>query len=544
MKIAVKLALVWLGVAVGIHEGSLAAATRQVDPAKLRELLRVPPLSVEMGFNLWDVEDGYLLNGEPIRPERGAPLPERIEAMQRELRRDDSDAARYLRIARWQARLGKEAEAREAWEKAASAARDGWSGTTNAGWSRSLLGQALQGLGQDEAGEEQLRSAVQLSPGDWRCWDALGHALSRKAVAALGPVDLSGLLRDDGQMPPAFRELPAGRIEECRRWFDEARDCFDRSVKAAGDLADAYSSRLTFGMGTGTLLGRLFEDDSRTRPPGLSGLLTPEVLADLRTVARLTTNEMYAIGMSAIYEGMAGWDRQSASGGPEQSAWNSISESGREHVRTCLGRLRTFAEGPDPQLAAAALAATAVVEMVLMRDPARAEAGFRRSVRVNPLPEKPWEGLFGTLVVQEHWDELATACRERLALKESPRVRIMLAKALERMGEREAAENELEAVLKYQPRHDLVRIGLLNLQLRRADDEAALEEIGRLLNELARELGSRKDFREGLAFEMLRGFWLGLAGQTSEARKVFQRIESVTGGNPDARAAIEALGNE
>ncbi|MHB1307699.1 MAG: hypothetical protein ACYC23_11515, partial [Limisphaerales bacterium] len=388
------------------------------------------------------------------------------------------------------------------------------------------------------------RSAVQLSPGDWRCWDALGHALSRKAVAALGPVDLSGLLRDDGQMPPAFRELPAGRIEECRRWFDEARDCFDRSVKAAGDLADAYSSRLTFGMGTGTLLGRLFEDDSRTRPPGLSGLLTPEVLADLRTVARVTTNEMYAIGMSAIYEGMAGWDRQSASGGPEQSAWNSISESGREHVRTCLGRLRTFAEGPNPQLAAAALAATAVVEMVLMRDPARAEAGFRRSVRVNPLPEKPWEGLFGTLVVQEHWDELATACRERLALKESPRVRIMLAKALERMGEREAAENELEAVLKYQPRHDLVRIGLLNLQLRRADDEAALEEIGRRLNELARELGSRKDFREGLAFEMLRGFWLGLAGQTSEARKVFQRIESVTGGNPDARAALEALGNE
>jgi tetratricopeptide (TPR) repeat protein len=534
------------GIAVGLAACLCVAALRAEEPGnreRLRQAAKLPSLEVAVNIGFDSRHRFKLLDDGP-------PGPEAIAVLRKALKGDASDAERYLQLARLYDDSRESDRAGEAARKAAELFRQRLKDRPQDGALLVGLGQALDEVDEDKEEEEVLRRAVKAAPGEARPWLALGSLLENRAVTVLfndgkGGADLSLLLAMVLKAKP-----PEAKIAQGEKLLDEARDCFDRAVKAAPRDAECYTHRGVSRVFQGMLRSAFRVVRGGQENPLADGMFCPEALDDLKTAAELGPADYRALGVAALWDTLS--VKLGASLQPEKAeAWQRRAEKNRDYLRGATDRLRPLAQEKDVGVAAGAAHVLATLEAFANNDVEAALKNVRRSVELQPTREPAWELLIGLLAKKGDPAELVAACRERLKHTDSPHNRVVLAKAYEQANRLDDAEREIRTALKQAPDDFLANLSLAALLLRRAADRDSLAQASKLLDKAEGLLeASQKEKRPSLLsgaaaprldLDATRGIHAALTGNSQEARDLFQKVLKEDDNHKVAKPALEAL---
>ena len=524
------------------------AAAPKYDPEKLRSLVKLPVIRLEMGFGL-DRQLGFTFGGEPLDLSKLKPPATRIAELRKEIGGGAPDAERFSELAGLYAKLNDQAQSQAAWKRSIQLFREQVRDNPKQGWLRSQLGKALLGADQRAEGENLLRDAVALAPEDWRCWEALGGFLASQAFDVLDATNSLAMSAGIGRsLRPSGSHLAASpeRRAKARALCDEARSCYDKAVSVGPLEPGAYQARVCFRWAGTQLLYLLIEPERTADSPPSQSLFPAEAVADLNQVAKLTTNDAYAIGMAASVEAtkaMSSIPKEAMSSNDirERGFWPFLPDSARTYVREAMSRLEQLGRNEDKAIAGGALAALGGLQLIVRRDPVAAKTNLRRSTELRPAADCPWELLGLVLVQSERWQDLAALGEERLKSKDSVRYRIVLAKAYERLGKTTEVEKHVQAALKLAPNDLLANTALAALRLKHATDDA-LAQVGEMMAQLKQSAFKAAPQEQQMGFEFLHGLYFGLAGNREEAASHFRRLREVNPDEATYREAYDALG--
>jgi tetratricopeptide (TPR) repeat protein len=535
----VALGCVVLGVSVAY------AAAPKFDAERLRSLAKLPTVNLQIGFDIL-TELGFTLSGEPLDLSKLKPPSARVAELRKALTGDERDAERLSDLAGLYMKLGATNDAQAVRTKAAGYFRDRLKAESGHGWWRSQLGRVLLASGQAEEGEKLLQSATELTPRDWQCWEAWGEMFASRALAVLSVTNLEVTIQDGATLnrTTSHPNLTAAEREKARHCYDEAKRCYDQAVAVAPDNIEVYTARMCFRWLATQLLEPILDPTETPKGPVAALAMPSNVLADLKKVAALTTNDVYAIGMAALFDALSDLARQSPQDFAPPQNWSALSESSRNYVRQAMSRLEKLGENPDRATAAGAWASLGVLQFMIVHDVREAESSLRRAVALHPEADKPWDALCLVLVSSGRWEDLASLGKERLKQKPSALVRLMLAKACDRLGNTSETEKQLRAGLELEPGHVQCRLGLIALKLRQPTDDGVLTQIGQAMADMQKSGIWQAPIEQQMDYELLHGIYFALAGQREEAVRHFRRLLDSNPQNETFQQAYEAVGRD
>lgn len=517
------------------------------DVPVLRKLAKLPTLTYEVGVS-FSFSRGRGLRLWWDRPD----YPADIAALEGSLKGDAWDAERVHRIGELAREMGDDARAGKEFTRAVTLYRERLKAQPKSGLLMASLGQALGDAGKADEAEKTLREAVRISAKEWRCWMLLAQHLENRTLTLLAggttmperdAVDQL-LGRAFAGMPPAYKPDPAG-LDLAQRLLDEARDARDRAVAAAMQAtggngpgaAQAHAERGTSrGFTQALLRGVLNQMQGREADPRAL-MLPAAALSDLRRAADLDPGSVRTVALAGLCEvfGFA-----LSSGHPWDAVWPALPEESKAQVRRSMERLGRLAQAKDARSAAAALDALGVVAYVA-REEKRAEESLRRAVKLDPSRERTWEMLAMILGAGARYQDLVVWCKERLATRDAPRTRLLLAKAYEKLEQLAPAEEQARAAANLAPDDFYAALGVAALLLRRGETPAALAEAGQWLNRAERACAGGATPQQWSELALTRAIHLGLSGEDEKARDLLKQIIGRDPGAEDARRALEVL---
>jgi tetratricopeptide (TPR) repeat protein len=210
-------------------------------------------------------------------------------------------------------------------------------------------------------------------------------------------------------------------------------------------------------------------------------------------------------------------------------------------VRAALTELERVGQDAEPARASAALGVAGLLQFFLLGDDAGGLGSLRRAVALDPDNEGAWEALTFALAFAREYDELLQVSRQRVAHHDSPRNRLLLAKALEKNQQLDAMRLEAELLQARYSEDPLANLtlaaALLKVDRSETGRARALQHLGRA----SRRTGEKPP--PELAVELLyqRGLWFALEGQIERARTQFRGVLELAPGHPDAATALHLL---
>lgn len=437
-----------------------------IDKERLKAEISLPRIACVAGVG-FNSEDGMVLPGEKKKPR------ERLADLQGQLRGHEDDAELHYRIAECHKELEQKDQAQASYDRAIRIYRTQVQQHPKDGFLLSKLGESLAASGQSDEGDKLIRRSVEVSPGDWRCWTALGDHLAWDRLAA-EVFDNTTRTRLD------FREIarllvekkpPAEALVGFELAFADGNRCFDRAIASAPRESRAYMRRAAARMVQGTIRENMRVLGGQGGNP--SGVMfTPDIVADLRRAADLTQDDYKTLGFAAIVE--------LASAAPSS-----------EHIESWLGKLTRLSISDKKATAVGALEVLGVVQMLYLEQHDKGEQCLRRVLQADPSREHIWDLLTAYLATHGRMDETIALSRERLRHKDSAHNRFMLAKALER-SDLKQCEAEIRRALELDSNHVLANLSDAVLNLKRGDG-ASLEAARKRLDAVDDLLRADKD---------------------------------------------------
>jgi tetratricopeptide (TPR) repeat protein len=519
--------------------GTGIAPAQQVNKEALKQAARLPRISLFTGVKC--SEEGYGLLGERLEPDL------EIAALRKALKDDASDAERHLRLSQLYLDAHDQRQAQEAAAKAVEQFRQRLKTQPNSGALLAQLGQALDLLGKRDDAETTLRQAVKAAPDDYHCWLPLGKFLTCRAVdVLLGSTDKRDAVFDFEKTVQlaAAGKLAKDAAAQADKLLEEARGCYDRAVKQAPRESQVYTQRALWRMqGNQVRVVIRFAQGNKANPDAADCYFTADGLADLKEAARCSPNDHRALGMCIMYEAMfcSGRPGQVPVGPGKRDLWDSLPEARRKDLQESIARLEKLTQGKEARAAAGASEVMGFLRVMLLGDFKAGQAALRRAVTLDASRESAWDLLTGVMVYTSDSDAIVALCQDRIKVRDCARSRFLTAKAYESGKKPDKAEQELRAALKLEPGHFLANLGLAALLLRKGE-AAQLTEAAKLLDKAEQVLGKEPPKGELNKLRLVRGIYLGLTGDGASAVKVIQQVSDTEPGNPDARAALAALG--
>jgi tetratricopeptide (TPR) repeat protein len=447
--------LVLLSVLLALN---LNATTPELGKDKLRNLVKLPAISFRPSWT-FDAERGFILGSNDHE------VSNKIATLRLELKNDDSDASRYLRLAELYTSANHTAAARNAYAHAAELYRRRVELRPDDALLLAGFGETLQGAGKDSEAESVLRKAVRLAPKESTCWITLGRFLDTGARRAL--------LEDNGRNPG--ENISPAQVAKAQKCMEEAGRCFDQAVTLAPNDAEVYLRRAVHRSLRNMLANqiRLASGEQKEDVDLLSGYFSPEGLADFERASRLDPNNYSLLANTILYEiytvcahkGQVNW---------REFSWNSLPDKSQRSIREELTRLENLGENPDPQISAGALEILGIIQGPVLHQNRKCLADLHRAVALDPSREQAWELMASTIAQSEHYDELLALAEDRIRDNDNTRNRIILAKAYEKLKRWDEAEEEIQIALKDSPEDFALNLGIGALLLKRSQDDPSL----------------------------------------------------------------------
>lgn len=554
------------------------AQAGSIDKAKLRQLIELPETSVFVGIGYSTTLGFYFTEHKPD------PRVE-IARLQKELKGDASNAERYLRLQQLYSKAGRHKESDDANATAVALCRKQVREHPDDMHWLALLGDALVSGGEVQEGEALLRRAVKEAPKEWRAWLALGECVDNLSIrAVMGENKFSFHFLHSKLLSSSLLEkkpMPE-QVAKMRKLRAEARRYYDRAIELVPRETAPYSRRLG-SRWIHAAFDAALDGHKDKKVSILAIFATPECVADMACIARLSPDDPSIVGSSLLIAFLAGLQqkKETASDAP-----SSIEEFLAEQKRTLLDRLpgesgtsarwsmqrlEQLTEHADKTVAATASELLADMLMVMKkfdedRDSSRGSMGLmggaglgedapatldkntaaivkhlRRVVQLDPSRDTAWDLLTALLVKAKHTREALEIGQKRLKIKDNAHNRFSLAKIYAEDKQWAEAARHLRTAVQNDPQHLDSRLALITVLLK-SDKTAALKEAGEQLDaaEPLAQGAKRKSFARYLALR--RGIHAALNDHPRQAKEAFKRVLREDKGNKNAGWGIAALG--
>jgi tetratricopeptide (TPR) repeat protein len=443
---------------------SLSAATPELGKDKLRELVKLPTISFQPSWN-FDAEHGFIIGSNEHE------VSNKLSVLRQELKHDDSDAERYLRMGELYTSVNRGANAHAYFAQAVSLYRRRVDAQPDDPQLLTGFGRALQGAEKRSEAESVLRKALQLAPKDAQCWIALGRFLDAGARHGLFEMPSPGD-DNDGASGSSGDKISAAQVAQAKKSMDEAGVCFDTAITLAPAVPDGYFRRAMHHSLRNMMLNqiRLLSGEQKEEVNLLADYFSPECLADLQRASALDANNYRLIGNIILYEiytssarkGQVNW---------RDFSWSSLPDKSQRSIREKITRLEDLGENPDPQIAAGALEVLGIIQGPVLHEIGKCLGDLHRAVALDPSRDQAWELIAATIAQTGHYDDLLSLAENRIRENDSPRNRVILAKAYEKLKRWDAAEDEIQFAIKDSPDDFTLNLGLGALLLKRSQDD-------------------------------------------------------------------------
>lgn len=512
----------------------------RIDRAGLRQAARLPPIPYSSSLEASPSEDD--VDG-----------PARIAVLQKAMKNDATDADRHHRLGRIYRAEKEKAKAQEAFAKAIEGYHAQIAAKPEDPLLLASLSEALTDADRDDEAETAARKAVVLAPGEAKTWIALGWALHARSLWTLTKQNETVALSLDDQKehqalvaklladPPA----PVARTRAAELG-KQARDCFDKAVALAPQSPEAFQARADFHKDHGqgivaplrALQGETVNLWAEVYGPAFVqdmerlGRLNPDNVDVLRTLAFLDVNV-------PVYRNERFLDFR------DQMFWRSLPKKSRQAAEEKMDRLKQLGESKDAAIAARALEALGELLWEVVHDLPQAEATLRKALVLDPSRTRAAHTLAHFLTQQRRSEEIVAFLEPRVQKQDVALDRLLLAKALEKLGRHEQAEAQVQAAVKLRPDSFTPNLALAALMLRRSSDDdsgkALLAQAGASLDKAAKQLGNDPDPDQKIAYTLLRAVHQALGGDPTAAKRQLLRVLEDNNTNTEAREVLAAL---
>jgi tetratricopeptide (TPR) repeat protein len=523
----VTLILSWLLMTLAVQ-----GATPVVGKDALRKMVKLPTLTFQPDW-AFDPETGFTLGS------RGEDVAIQITKLREGLKHDTSDAESFQKLAELYTAINDFGDAHNAWNRAAQLYRQRLSSQPQDATLLAGLGLSLEGSGKTQEAESILRNAVESSPKEWKSRLALGHLLDAEARHDI----------EDGPQAAVDpgAELPASdSVALARRRLSEAGDCFEQAVKLAPDEAEVYYRRGMHRCLRSLLLNqiRLAQGEKKSDVDEASSPFSREALDDLQHASRLSPRDYELIGGTALFEIYTVSARNGSVNWAEFS-WSSLPDDAQRSLREAVTRLENLAGDPDRQLAAGALEVLGILQGPILGERNSSVINLRRCLALDPSRNQAWDVLAYTLAQSQRYDELATACEERLKQQDSPRNHLLLAKAYEKLQQWDDSESEILEATREAPDNFLANLALAAALLKRSQDDSVLAEADGLLVRSERLLGEtpppQRNTQQVIDLTLTRSIYFALTDEVEAAREWAQAVLKKDKNNKLAHDILTAM---
>ncbi|HEY7331037.1 MAG TPA: hypothetical protein VH592_25595 [Gemmataceae bacterium] len=574
--------------ALVVFAGQTAAA--EIDKAKLRKLaeqLASLPFCDTFRYSIvFSSSEGFKLYSEKTE----SPVLQ-IDRVRKELKDDDTDAERYLRLAVLYLKVKDEKASNDAGSRAIDMFRRQVQKYPHDMHRLAQLGDALCCNGEIKEGEAILRRAVKEAPNDWHTWIMLGKCLDDRATQIIWgdeKVPFHSSHHEIKSLKPFTKKPSAEQIKKMRELWQKARRCYDRAIELAPGEKEPYCQRVG-ALGWHGMCEAKLRNDQVKQDDGIVpfvSIVIEDCLADNRQIARFSPNDPASVGGAVLAELMFCLEANRKTN--ERMGWfaDPLPQPSRDFVRWGIGRLEELAKSEDRRSAAAASEILAQVlfqkmicevermdreEEMERREgsPGSAEksgtiikeglgqasmclkalAGqrqierhFLRAVQLDPTRENAWAGLMMFFPALTGFDEALATCEKLIKTQDNSRVRFFLAISCAQKQQFDKAANHLRQGIAMDKDDLNCRLTLAALQLR-SNDAEALKEIGKQLDSLRSRIQQAKSNQRIRCYNLLVGLCAALNNQPDRAKEWLQSIlwPDMRIKNLEKTMALEAL---
>jgi len=328
-------------------------------------------------------------------------------------------------------------------------------------------------------------------------------------------------------------ELPLATWGAITNRLVQAMGCYTKAIEAAPREPAVYLHRAACLMFAGPVIARGKDVPEEV----LARLaLNPTVIADVCQAARLRPDDL-DLQVGAISMHLWGVAVQTGKK-PEIPNRKILTPATKLAIAPFRERLDALAKHADPKIAAGACERLAFLEMTLDDNDAMPEALLERAIRLNPAAsEQAWDMLIGLPLTRGDYSKLVELCTVRLKTADTSRNRLLLAKAQWANKQFDACAEQLQLVLKQEPKHFLATAGLAALALRQGDDAKAAE----LLTVAGKLITPEITAEQQADFHVLEAIHAAITGHQREAFGLLAKARRVHPENKRAQEVSDAL---
>jgi tetratricopeptide (TPR) repeat protein len=497
-----------------------------VDSEKLRQVIDLPMQSLwsKMGLTLgfsFSPAQGFHMQMQVL------DLTAEVAALRQRLARYPDDARAHQRLGDLYAEEGDAGSARQEYARAVALYRRQAQAGHAGGRLLAEFGAALGQTGADAEAESVLRRAVRTSPREWRAWAALADLQEGRARKML-----------TGQKPGPEQ------IAEAQRLLGDARQDYDRAVAAAPLEPRVYARRAMFLSDSLGWLESLIQAARSGTEPSFQIRIPAQAIADFTRAARLMHSDPYAAATLAWNRFFYLAGRHGGRAGLSTAAlWQSLTEAEKRPNRQIMTRLEQMARVKDRRAAARALTALGFLQYETFepQNVARAQMNLRRALALDSRRPDAAEMLMHIYALEHEYPELAALAEDRLRRQDSPRLHVIAAYAEFKRDRPDAAEAQLNAALKREPRDFAINLALAAVVLKQGSGSGRLAEAAEYLQAAAASLGTANSPGARPEYLALHGIYLVRAGDVAEARREFDEAQRLNPSDPEAKQALAAI---
>lgn len=508
------------------------AVTRPDTKKTLRQLTRLP--RVEMRFSLdFNAAQGFpALNTAP--DPAVAIIQKRVEVSEK-----PGDPNPLLELGRLHMATGEFGTANTYFRRAEEAFRRRLESAAGNAELRVGLGSALHGLARQPEAESVFRETVATSI-DPKAWLAFAVFLEARAwELASGSSNWNGRRSYADLCRSALRQnLSSDTMARAARFFDEAISSARRAVELKPDLATGHH-RLAVCLASRDCFERLrrrIASDEQGAPIEML-IYSPVAIEHLEKAVELDNANPMRIATLALWRTLAAASASRASMREfmDDRAIEFLPESERSSAEEAISRLGEMND-------AAAGQAQGTLLLILKGDSKRAAEVLRRALERNADSEQLWETLCIALTFAEDYFELAAVAEARGIDRPTVRNRVLIAKAYEKLGNFDRAEEEVRLALAINAGDFAANIALANLLMRNAESQAFLPRVRQSITTAERALTINARSSQWVDLALTQSIFHGLSDNPDAARQILNAALAVAKDDAEVNAALDAIG--
>ena len=393
---------------------------------------------------------------------------------------------------------------------------------------------------------EDLKKAVELAPGDWRCAANLADCLQSSSLRKLLQAgNGSGIITADPQgIETRIKELKASNglvagVDALKKESAEAAAIMDNAVNLSPKNPAVYARRFSFRLLSHACTENILHA-AAGEPQDYASILNQPALEDKWKQAELEDSNPRSWGSALKYELMLHTAELAAEKhSTDEEALASIPDASRQHVKSALAKLKEFAARPEKQMAGLALTELSAAFVLMNNYPAAAVSSLN-AFHLDPHNFSAIQALNASYLSMRKPEDLVPLLREEIAADDTPLRRLYLIKCLAITGKSAEKDAELVSAVQKFPDDFLLQLAGLDEAMRNKNMTRAAETLEKCKS-LYEKLSEQEKADNRANYDIARGIYLALIGKTEIGRSALQHVLDYDPDNVDAAVSIHAL---